>query len=74
MSESFPDRLARAIRRIGKTEAERAQRIGYSVRQVDNWERGEGLAKTLERLETAGVIHITGECPCSRAEPEQATA
>lgn len=71
MTQPFHERLARVIRRIGKTEAERAAQLGYSIRQIDNIERGEGIAKTLARWEQAGVIHITGECPCSRHADDQ---
>lgn len=52
------ERLMRAIKPLGKTEAQRAAALGYTVRQIDNWERGEGLVKVLERLEKAGVIRI----------------
>jgi transcriptional regulator with XRE-family HTH domain len=64
---TFPERLRQAILPLGKTEAERAARLGYTVRQIDNWERGEGIVKTLERLERAGVIHINdGACTCQQ--------
>lgn len=70
---TFPERLRRAILPLGKTEAERAARLGYTVRQIDNWERGEGLVRALERLESAGVIHINdGSCPCQRATEKAA--
>lgn len=65
MDQSFNERLTRAIRRVGKTEAERATKLGYSSRHIDNIERGEGLARILETWEKAGVIHIAGDCPCS---------
>lgn len=64
---TFPERLRQAILPLGKTEAERAARLGYTVRQIDNWERGEGLARILERLEGAGIIHVNdGTCTCQR--------
>lgn len=58
---SFNERLMRAIQRLGKTEAERAKKLGYTVRQIDNWEKGEGLAKVLEHLENVGVIAVVDE-------------
>lgn len=51
------DRLMQAIAPLGKTEAERAKRIGFTVRTLDNWAAGKGL-RTLARLEAAGVIRI----------------
>jgi hypothetical protein len=65
------ERILRAIEPLGKTEEERARAVKFTVRTLDNWAKGEGL-KTLERLEEAGIIHIAGECSCSRKE--QATA
>ncbi len=70
MSETFQQRLMRAIERIGKTEAERAKKLGYTTRAIDYWAEGKGLVPTLERLENAGVIHITGECTCIRQPAE----
>lgn len=68
---SFPERLMRAIRPLGKTEAERAARLGYTVRAVDYWAEGKGLAAALEKLEQLGVIHLNdAECPCRITEPE----
>jgi transcriptional regulator with XRE-family HTH domain len=70
---TFPERFAQIIRCLGKTEAERAAKIGYTVRQLDNWEKGGRVVTALERLERAGVIHLNdGSCPCSKqpqAEP-----
>ena len=64
---TFPQRLLRAIRPLGKTEAERAAKLGYTVRQLDNWEKGEGVVNALEKLEKAGVIHLNdGTCPCAK--------
>ncbi len=51
------DRLKKAIAALGKTEAERAEKIKVTVRTLDNWEAGKGI-KTLEKLETAGIIRI----------------
>jgi transcriptional regulator with XRE-family HTH domain len=66
---TFPERLRQAILPIGKTEAERAALLGYTVRQIDNWERGEGIVKALERLEAAGVIHVNdGSCTCHQTK------
>jgi len=66
--QTFPERLAQIIRRLGKTEAERAAKLGYTTRQLDNWEKGLGIVNTLERLESAGIIHLNdGSCSC----PEQ---
>lgn len=65
MTTPTSQRLMAAIKPLGRTEAERAAALGYTVRQIDNWERGEGLVKVLERLERAGVIHINdGSCTC----------
>jgi transcriptional regulator with XRE-family HTH domain len=70
---TFPERLRQAILPLGKTEAERAARLGYTVRQIDNWERGEGIVKALERLERAGVIHINdGACTCQHSTSKAA--
>jgi hypothetical protein len=57
MSDTTKERLMKAIEPLGKTEAERAQKIGFTVRTLDNWAAGKGL-RTLERLEAAGVIRI----------------
>lgn len=51
------ERLMKAIAPLGKTEAERAKRIGFTVRTLDNWAAGKGL-RTLARLEAAGIIRI----------------
>lgn len=56
--ELFVERLRKALRRAGKTEVERAARIGRTVRAIDEWERGKGVAPLLESLERAGVIRI----------------
>lgn len=58
MEEAFEKRLMRAIERLGGTEAERAARLGYTVRAIDYWAEGKGLVPTLKRLEDAGVIQI----------------
>lgn len=60
-------RILKAIEPLGRTEDERARALGFTVRTLDNWAKGDGL-KTLERLEKAGIIHITGECTCDRKE------
>jgi hypothetical protein len=64
----FEQRLKEAIRRAGKTEAERAARIGRTSRAIDDWEKGRGIAPLLKNLEIAGVIRILdddsiGACP-----------
>ena len=65
--QTFPERLAQTIRRLGKTEAERAAKLGYTSRQLDNWEKGLGIVKALERLESAGIIHLVDDsCPCQK--------
>lgn len=78
MSEPTPFtlRLMQAIRRIGRTETERADRLGYTVRALDYWEKGGGLVPILERLEREGVIHVNdGTCACAPpAEPADAPA
>jgi len=65
MAKTFEQRLKEAIRRAGKTEAERAARIGRSVRAIDDWEKGKGIAPTLKNLEDAGVIRILDDEPIS---------
>lgn len=74
MKQTFSERLTQAIHRVGKTKAERATKLGYTVRHMDNIEQGKGLARVLEQWEQAGVIHITGSCPCSQPKDEQITA
>lgn len=65
--QTFPERLALIIRRLGKTEAERAAKLGYTSRQLDNWEKGQGIVRALERLENAGIIHLVDDsCPCQK--------
>jgi hypothetical protein len=51
------ERFLKVIEQLGTTEAERAQRLGFTVRTLDNWCAGKGL-KTLERLIDAGVVQI----------------
>lgn len=58
MMKPFEQRLKEALRRAGKTEAERAARIGRTPRAIDDWEKGRGLAPLLQSLEAAGVILI----------------
>ncbi len=62
--ETLHQRILKAIEPLGKTEDERARALGFTVRTLDNWAKGDGL-KTLERLEKAGIIHINGECACA---------
>lgn len=65
--DTLHQRILKAIEPLGRTEDERARKIGFTVRTLDNWAKGDGL-KTLERLEKAGIIHIVGECNCSETE------
>lgn len=58
MIKPFEQRLKEAIRRAGKTEAERAARIGRTSRAIDDWEKGKGIAPLLKNLEAAGVIRV----------------
>lgn len=58
MNKPFEERFMQAIRRLGKTEAERADRLGYTVRAVDYWAEGKGLAATLKKLEGLGIIRV----------------
>jgi lambda repressor-like predicted transcriptional regulator len=51
------ERFLKAIERLGTTEAERARKLGFTVRTLDNWYAGKGL-KTLERLIDAGVVQV----------------
>lgn len=64
---SFPERFTQIIRQLGKTEAERADKLGYTTRQLANWRDGHGIVSTLERLERAGIIHLNdGSCSCPK--------
>jgi hypothetical protein len=63
MKEAFEKRLMRAIARLGKTEAERAARLGYTVRAIDYWAEGKGLAATLAKLEELDIIQIVDSQP-----------
>lgn len=58
MTKPFEQRLKEAIRRAGRTEAERAARIGRTSRAIDDWEKGKGLAPLFKSLEDAGVIRV----------------
>jgi len=51
------DRLLKAIAPLGKTDEERAARIGVTPRTIGYWKANKGL-KNLARLEAAGVICI----------------
>lgn len=62
--EAFNARLKQAIRRVGPTKC--ADALGYSTRQIYNWEKGMGIAKTLQQLEELGIVHINdGSCTCA---------
>lgn len=58
-------RLIAAIKRLGKTEAEAADRVGFTVRTIDKWEIGEGCDTTVKLID-AGILHVTGDCPCTK--------
>lgn len=51
------ERLMKAIAPLGKTDEERAARIGVTSRALGYWKANKGL-KSIERLEAAGVIRI----------------
>ena len=51
------ERFLKAIEQLGTTEAERAQKLGFTVRTLDNWCAGKGL-KTLEKLIDAGIVQV----------------
>lgn len=51
------ERFLKAVEQLGTTESERAQKLGFTVRTLDNWCAGKGL-KTLEKLIEAGVVQI----------------
>lgn len=53
-------RILKAIEQLGKTEAERAQKLGLTVRAIDNWYAGKGL-RTTEKLIEAGVIQVADQ-------------
>jgi hypothetical protein len=67
------ERILQAIKKLGPTEAERARKIGFTVRTIDNWEDGLGLRVTVRLIE-AGILHVADEpCPCGHpAEPVNA--
>lgn len=54
------ERILKAIERLGTTEAERAKKIGFTVRLIDYWQTGKGL-RTVERLVEAGVLQIVDQ-------------
>lgn len=54
---STRERFLKAVEQLGTTEAERAQKLGFTVRTLDNWCAGKGL-KTLEKLIDAGVVQV----------------
>lgn len=58
------ERFLKAVEQLGTTESERAQKLGFTVRTLDNWCAGKGL-KTLEKLIEAGVVQIV-ELPHDR--------
>lgn len=64
-------RLIAAIKRLGTTEIEAAKRAGFTVRTIDKWETGEGLETTVKLIDN-GILHVTGDCPCSRHSAEPA--
>ena len=66
-------RLIAAIKRLGKTEAEAADRAGFTVRTIDKWETGEGCDTTVKLIDN-GILHVAGDCPCSRHSDETVTA
>lgn len=73
MDTPIGERLTSLLRRrYGKLQ-DAAKILEYSERQLSRWAAGD-TPKIIENLEREGIIHITGECSCSRAEPEQATA
>jgi hypothetical protein len=51
------EQILKAIEQLGATEAERAKKIGFTVRTIDKWHAGKGL-RTIERLVDAGVLKI----------------
>lgn len=63
--------LIAAIKRLGKTEAEAAERAGFTVRTIDKWEVGEGCETTVKLIDN-GILHVTGNCPCSRHTDDRA--
>lgn len=51
------ERLLKAIAPLGRTDEERAARLGITTRALGYWKAGEGL-KAIMRLEAAGIIRI----------------
>lgn len=51
------ERLMKAIAPLGRTDEERAARLGVTTRAIGYWKANKGL-KSIERLEAAGVIRI----------------
>lgn len=59
MHESTAERLARALKRLGKTRAERLTKLpGVAPRTLQYWEQAQMTPKHLSELEAAGIITI----------------
>ena len=52
------EKILKAIEQLGATEAERAKKIGFTVRTIDGWCAGVGL-RTVERLVDAGILRVS---------------
>lgn len=62
MAETTEQRLARALRRLGSTRAERLKLLpGVHPRTLQNWECGRMTPRHLKELEQAGVITINAQ-------------
>ncbi len=68
MAETTVQRLARALKRLGKTRRERLAKLpGVAPRTLQNWEREQYAPLHLAELEAAGVVTINDDsprCPC----------
>jgi transcriptional regulator with XRE-family HTH domain len=69
MHETTATRLAQALKRLGKTRAERLAKLpGVSARTLQYWEQEQKMPIHLTELEQAGVITInTPDAPEEQA-------
>lgn len=59
MHETTATRLAKALKRLGKTRAERLTKLpGVASRTLQYWEQEQKLPTHLAELEQAGIITI----------------
>lgn len=63
---STQDRLLHAIREKWGTLDAAADALHYDARQFRRWRKK--LPKVIIELEQAGILHITGDCPCGKPD------